>query len=220
MKTVDQQGMTMVELLVAISIATILASVILAINLNFFGNVAQSQITSELAVESHFVLQTMIEDIRLADAIASSNTLSDSNSPAGGWITSDSGNILVIDSPATNSSNDVIYDASTGYPYRNELVYFISGGALYRRTLKNTAAAGNTAVTTCPAAIASSSCPADKKYTTYISDMTLAFYDTDNAVTANPSLARSLKVGLTLNRKSFGKPIVFNNSIQTTLRNY
>ncbi|HSX27284.1 MAG TPA: type II secretion system protein [Patescibacteria group bacterium] len=216
----SQSGLTIVELLVSVAIAAILASVLLAINLQFFGNVMQSQISAELAVESHFVLEAMVEDIRLADGITVTNSLADANGPAGGWSTSDSANRLVLKSPAINSSRDIIYDDSTGFPYRNELVYFMSGKMLYRRTLKNGGASGNIAVTTCPASTASSSCPVDKQYTTYINDMTFTFYDTANAVTTDPTLARSIKVGINMSRKAFGKTITFNNSIQTTLRNY
>ncbi|MBI3338218.1 hypothetical protein HY003_02880 [Candidatus Saccharibacteria bacterium] len=220
MKIDNQVGMTIVELMVAMAISIILAGVVLTINLNYFGSVIQSQITAELAVESHFVLQTMVEDIRLADNIAATNSLTDSNAPAGGWVTSDPDNVLIINSPATDSSKNIIYDPETGYPYRNEFIYFIDGTKLYKRTIKNTNAPANTAITSCPASVANSTCPADKQYTAYISDMTLAYYDTNNTSVTDPALTRSIQVGLILTRKSFGKSIVFNNSIRTTLRNY
>lgn len=215
----QQGGMTLPELLIAIAVATILASVLVSINLNFFGSVSQSRITAELAVESHFVLATMVEDIRLADNVAATNTITDANQP-GGWTTNDAGNVLVLNSPAVDVNNDIIYDPDTGYPYRNQQIYFISGTTLYKRTLMNPAATGNTAKTTCPAALATSTCPADKQYTEYIADLTLSFYDLDNVTTADPTLARSVKAGLNMSRQSFGQSISFNNSIQTTLRNY
>lgn len=210
----------MVELMIAVSIATILSTVLLAFTITYVADIFRSRAVAELAVESHSVLLTMVEDIRLAGGIASTNAISDNNAPVGGWITSDTNNMLVINSPATTSINDIIYDSSTGYPYRNQYIYFISAGSLYKRVLKNTSATGNTATTTCPQSASSSSCPADKKYTTYIQDITLTFYDSGNAVTADPTLTRSLKVGISMSRKSFGKVITMNNSIQTTLRNY
>lgn len=218
MKQLKQEGMTLPELLVAITVAVILSSVVVAINLNFFGSVSQSRITAELAVESHFALSTMIEDIRLADAIATTNTIADANQ-SGGWTTSDAGNVLVLDSPAVDGSNNIIYNPETGDPYRNQQIYFIADTTLYKRTLMNPDAPGNAAKTTCPAALATSTCPADKQYTEYISDLTLIFYDVDNAATTDPVLARSVKAGLNMSRQSFGQSIAFNNSIQTTLRN-
>jgi hypothetical protein len=49
-------------------------------------------------------------------------------------------------------------------PYQNEFVLYIDGTSkqLLLRTLANTAAVNNVAVTSCPPAAANASCPADK----------------------------------------------------------
>lgn len=211
-------GFSMVELMIAIGIAVVLSSVLITFTLTYVADVFRSRVAAELAVESNFVLQTMVEDIRLADGIATTNTLMDANQPSGGWTTSDSSNRIVINSPALTASRDIIYDSSTGYPYRNQYIYFISGTTLYKRVLKNDSATGNTAVTTCPTS--SSTCPADKNYTSNIQDLTLQFFDIDNASTVDPASARSIKVGIVMSRKSYGKTITLSNSIQVTLRNY
>jgi prepilin-type N-terminal cleavage/methylation domain-containing protein len=215
----NQQGFTIVELLLATSIAAILVTVLMTISLTYYGSTLNNHISAQLGIDSHYVLRNIVEDIRIADSVGTTNVLTDSNQPNGGWITSDPNNVLVITNPATNTTRDVIYDSSTGYPYRNELIYFISGNTLYKRTLQNIAAVGNIAKTSCPPTQATSSCPADKTYTTYIDDFTFTFYDNNNVATADPSLARSVKVGVTMSRKSFGKTVTFTNSIQATLRN-
>lgn len=220
MKYIDKEsGFTIVELLLATAIAAILVTALMTISLTYYSSSLNSNITAQLGIDSHYVLRNIVEDIRLADSIGSTNVLTDSNQPSGGWVTSDTNNILVITTPATTVNRDVIYDSSTGYPYRNELIYFVSGTNLYKRTLKNSAATGNTAKTSCPPASATSNCPADKTYTSYINNLTFTFYDDNNAVTTTPSAARSVKVGVTMSRKSFGKTITFTNSIQATLRN-
>lgn len=216
----EQSGFSLVELLMAVAIASILSTVLVAFTLTYVADVFRSRATAELAVESHFVLQTMIEDIRLADGIATINDITDANAPIGGWTTSDINNRIIINSPAVTSVRDIIYDESTGYPYRNQFIYFISGSILYKRVLSNTGATGNNAITTCPPLVASSSCPGDKDYTSNIENLTLVFYDIDNVVTVDPAAARSVKIGIVMSRKSFGKPITLNNTIQTTLRNY
>lgn len=216
----SQSGFTIVELLIAVGISAVLSTVLLAFTLTYVADVFRSRGAAELAVESHFVLQTMVEDIRLADGIALTNNITDSYPPADGWATSDSTNQLVINSPATTVDKDIIYDSNTGYSYRNQFIYFISNNNLFKRVLKNTSATNNTAVTSCPSSSATSACPADKSYTSNIQDLTLVFYDTDNAITTDSSVARSVKVGIVMSRKSFGKVITLNNSIQTTLRNY
>ncbi len=215
----QSKGFTIVELLLAVAISSIIVTVLLSLTLTYFSSAVRSQTTAQLQIESHYVLRSIIEDIRLADGIASTSAITDSSKPSG-WTTSSTGNVIVIESPTVDSSHNVIYDPLTGYPYKNELIYYMTGNQLYKRTLKNTAASGNIAVTSCPPASSSSSCPADKHYTDYITDLSYTYYDTDDAVTTDPTLARSVKVGVTMARKSFGKTVTYNDSIQATLRNY
>lgn len=219
MKRLNQTGLTIVELMVSIGIAGILASVLLFVSLGFFGDTIRGQVTSEMIVESHFALRTMTEDLRLGNAIMANNTLSDANEPAGGWATSSSNNVLIISTPAVDSDNQVIYDESTGDPYSNELVYFLDGGILSKRLIKNTAATGNSVTTSCPKAIATSACPADRQYTSYVNDIEFTFYDLANAETADPALARSVKVDVSMARRAFGRTVNFDNSILVKLRN-
>ena len=219
MKRLDTNGFTITELLIAIAISSILATVLLAVSMTYYGNVIQNNQTAELGIENHYALRAIIEDIRLADSIQASGVLTDANAPGTGWNTDDGANVLVIGSPATTSDYDVIYDDSTGYPYSNELIYYVSGNSLNKRIIRNDAATGNRATTSCPAAVASSSCPADRTYSTHITDLSFEFFDELGASTTDPALARSVKVTITASRQSFGKTISYTNSMQTTLRN-
>lgn len=212
-------GFTIVELLISVAIASILATVLLTISLTFFGNTARSQATAQMAVDSHFMLRAIVEDLRLSDSVATTNTLNDANAPTGGWATSDPNNILILNRPATTTTNTIIYDDSTGNPYNNQFIYFVSNRTLYKRLLKNTAAPGNSVVTTCPPPEVTSSCPADREYSKNIDDLTLTFYDASNNTTNNLPSARTVRVELLVSRKIFGKTVNFNNSILTKLRN-
>lgn len=219
-RKLNQSGLGLLEVLLSMAIASVLATVLLAISLNYVASVMSSKLTAELAIESNFALQNIIEDIRLADGIAATNNLPDANAPVGGWITSDPSNVLVINSPATTVANDVIYDPTTGLPYRNQIIYFVSGSKLYKRILKNTNAPGNKATTTCPAALMTSACPGDRQYSSYMNDISFVFYDNNNVVTLTPSNTRSVRLTTNLSRKAFGKIITSNNTIQATQRNY
>jgi hypothetical protein len=161
----------------------------------------------------------MVEDTRLADSLSATNTLTDANAPSGGWVTSDPSNVLIIDTPAIDVNRDLIFNSSTGYPYKNEVIYYTNGTKMYRRTLKNTLATGNILTTTCPPTNTTSSCPADKLFTKYLKDLTFTFYDETDATTANAALARSVKITVTTERKVNGKTVTFANSIRTTMRN-
>lgn len=215
----DQGGVTLVELMVSISIAAMISIILFGFTLTFFGSTVRSQVTAEMAVDTQFMLRAIIEDVRLGDGIGATNTLPDANAPGGVWTTSDTNNVLIIKQPATTDSKDIIYDDSTGSPYDNEYVYFVTNNTLYKRLIKNGAATGNTVVTSCPAAAVSPSCPLDRKYSSYVTNLSFTFYDNDNIATTDPTLASTASVSLTLSRKVYGKTLTFNNSILTKLRN-
>ena len=212
-------GFSIMELVIATAISSIIATVMIGISIYFFGDVLQARATTQMAMESQLILTQLVEDIRLSDSIGSSNQIADASQP-GGWTTNDPSNIIIINSPAIDSNRDIIYDSTTGYPYRNEVIYFASGTTMYRRMLKNPNATGNTAVTTCPAATASPTCPEDRKYTDSISNLTFTFYDSNNTSTSDASLARSVELTVNMSRKIYGKTVTMSNSTRTTLRNY
>ena len=214
-----QKGFTIVELIISISLATIISGVLLYISLNLVSDTTRARITAELAIESQILLRSIVEDTRLAGSLSTTNQNTDSNSPVGGWVTNDPSNILIIDLPAINVSRDIIYDSSTGYPYDNEVVYYSSGSSMYRRTIVNPSATGNILKTSCPPALATSICPADKKFTSYLTDLTFTFYDDSNNTTADATLARSVQITVRVQRKILGKTVKFDNTIRTTLRN-
>ena len=216
----NQKGFTVVELLISVSIASILTIVTTSIMVYYYGDILRSQATAELAIESQTVLHKIIDDSRLADGIRTSNLITDANAPVGGWTTNDPSDILIIASPAITSTRDIIYNSADNYPYENEEIYFKSNGTFYRRTLKNTNATGNVAVTTCPAAQVTASCPLDTVLSTNLSDLSFTFYDINNATTSNAALARSISITVNLQKKIYGTATTFNNTIRTTLRNY
>ncbi len=219
MKSLGQNGVTIFELLISVGIAAVLITVLMSISLGFYGSTIRSQVTAEMAIDSHFMLRAMVEDLRLGHNIGVTSVLPDPNAPGGGWATSDPDNVLIINKPATTADNDIVYDSSTGDPYNNEYIYFIESNTLKKRLIKNASAPGNNIASTCPTYATSSSCPSDRIYSSYVDNMSFTFYDENNATTTSVSLARSVAIKLSMSRKIFGKTVTFNNSILTKLRN-
>jgi type II secretory pathway pseudopilin PulG len=219
MKTRGYHGFTITELVLSITIAGFLIIALYTATFYYYVNTSQTETATNLALESQTILTQLTDDIRLADSISSTNSIPDANGPGGGWTTSDPSDILIIESPAVNSSRDIIYDSTTGYPYRNEFIYFRSGTITYKRVLANTSAVGNTAKTTCPAASASPTCPSDRLFSSNVSNLTFTFYDSSDATTANAAQARSVVLTVNMAKKSFGKNITLSNSTRVTLRN-
>lgn len=215
----NQGGVTIVELLVVIGIASVLLLSFMTVSIYMYGDTIRSSLYAQLATESETVLRSVVEELRQSSSIRTSNANPDANAPGGAWTTSNSNLILIISTPALDSSNNFIINPSTGYPYQNEIVYFASGSQLYKRYLANPSAIGNTRKTTCPQAASNSSCPADILMSNNFKTLDFVFYDQDDAITTTIPNARSIKLLLQMQRKTYGKTLTFDNTIRITMRN-
>ncbi|HUY85151.1 MAG TPA: prepilin-type N-terminal cleavage/methylation domain-containing protein [Candidatus Dormibacteraeota bacterium] len=214
-----QAGFTLVELMVAVSVLAVIGVVFLGLIANYFVVITRNNELTEMTINSQNLLRTTVENIRFGDGVRQTNTITDPNAPSGGWNTSNTSFVIVIAVPAVDSSHNYIIDPSTGSPYMNELVYYKSGTDLMERILANPSATGNTLETSCPASLATSTCPADTQLANYVSSMTFTLYDQNAAVTTDPTLARSVKINLTMQRNAPGEPLSLYTSTQVTLRN-
>ncbi len=219
-ETSIKKGFTIPELMVSLGVASILTVIMITITLYFYADILRQQAIAEIAVESQGILRRLVEDIRTADSIHTTNAIADANSPSGGWQTSDPNNVMIIASPAFDSNRQIIYSPTDNLPYENELIYYGSGSVIAKRTLKNPDALGNSAITTCPEAATSSSCPADIGLSTSLENLQFVFYDVNNQVTTTASNTRSVSITLRMKRRLYGRDIQFDNTIRTTLRNY
>jgi len=216
----DQKaGFTLVELIISISVVGILSVSLLAIITNYFVLMTRNNTLIDMTADSQNLLRGTVEALRYGAGVRQTNTINDTNAPAGGWNTSNASFVIIIAMPATNASNDYIVDPDTGSPYNNELVYYKNGNLLFRRDLAHPSATGNTLKTSCPANIATNSCPADRQLIQNIDSMIFTLFDQDDASTTDPLLARSIKIDLSLKRDTFGEPLTLDNSIRITLRN-
>jgi hypothetical protein len=179
----------------------------------------RSNAQTQLLAESQIALNRVVEDMRTGSAILLNNTIADPNAPGGGWTTSDTDLILIVSTPSIDSTNNFILNSDTGNPYQDEFIYFTDGDKLYKRILANSAAPDNTAQTTCPPPLASSTCPEDKLLTDNFDDMTFSFFDQDNVSTADPTLARSAEIDIYMSKKVFGRTVMAENNVRMSLRN-
>ncbi|MEO8104842.1 MAG: type II secretion system protein [Candidatus Saccharibacteria bacterium] len=215
----SQGGFTLVEVTVAVSVMAIVGVLFLSVVTNYFVIIARNSKLSELTLTSQNLLRTTVENIRFGDGVRQTNSNPDVNAPVGGWNTSNTNFVIILAVPAVDTSHNYIIDPATGSPYMNELVYYKNGTTLMKRTLANPGASGTTLKTSCPAALANASCPADTQLASYVSAMTFKLYDQDAVLTTTSSLARSVNITLTMQRNNPGDPITVTNSIQVTLRN-
>ncbi len=218
-KSSKQHGYTLPELVLSLFLIGIISISLLSAMTYYFAYITRANHFSDLTVDSQNLLRSTAEELRYGAGVRQTNTIIDINAPSGGWNTSNTAFVIVIATPAKDSNREYIIDTATGSPYNNELVYYKSGNKLYRRTLANPSATGNSLTRSCPPASSSPSCPADTQLVESLDDMVFTLFDQDNAPTNDPLLARSIDINLSMLRKSLGGPLRLENSIQITLRN-
>lgn len=216
----NKKGFTTVELLVVLSVMMVISLVVFGVASGFFSTLSRNNARTEMTVASQNLLRSTVENLRYGDGIRQTNQITDPNAPMGGWNTSNSSFVVIIAVPALDSSKNYIIDPNTGSPYMNELVYYKNGSTLMRRRLANPNATGNNVLTSCPPAIATSSCPADIVLADYVKSMLFTLYDQDGVQTTTPSEARSINIRLDMQRYSTTyKPIDLTTNLRVTLRN-
>lgn len=212
-----EQGFTITELLIAVAVASIASVLIMYAFVFMYGGLLREQTKSQMVLESQVFLKRMVDDIRVANQILTTNSLADSYEPSGGWLTSDPANILVLTQPVVDSSNNFIFDDSTGYPHQNEIVYFSEADTMFRRTLANPVPLDNAAITTCPAGVVG--CSQDILLTDRLLSMQFAFFDINDTATVIPEEARSVELTVNLSQRVYGQDIEISNKTRVTLRN-
>jgi prepilin-type N-terminal cleavage/methylation domain-containing protein len=215
----NSRGFTIVELTVALLVGSLLSLTILAFTFTFYMDTIKSQTETSMLIESQTILRRVADDMRYSSQIMVTNNIVDDNEPTDGWTTSNEDLILILSSPATDSTGDFIDDIATGNPYQNEFIYFADGTNLYKRVLANPDATDNRNTTTCPNATASPTCPQDPILSENFQDMSFVFYDQNGDVTTDPTLGRSVDINIDLERNIFGEIIHVDNTVRMTLRN-
>jgi prepilin-type N-terminal cleavage/methylation domain-containing protein len=215
----NSRGFTLTELNITLIVGAIVLLTISAIFTNYFTLITRNNLYVEMTADSQNLLRSMVEELRYGAGVRQINTLTDTHMPPDGWNTNNEDFVIIIAVPVKDSDGNYVIDTETGSAYKNEYVYFKEGINLYKRVLANPNASGNTAITTCPANLASPSCPADVKLVEGIDTVVFQLYDQDDASTTDPLLARSVNIFVSLERDTFGEPIRVDNNMRITLRN-
>ena len=215
----NSKGFSIAELTIAIVVAVIVSIMLTMITIVFYGSILRGQVESEMAVESQIIFRNIVDELRLASEVRQTNSIVDANAPSGGWNTDTNLAILIIATPAIDNSRQFIIDDDTGLPYQNEIIYFANNGAMSKRLLANPDAIGNKLITTCPESIADINCPADAQLSNDYENMDFIFYDQDDVITTDTTLARSVEMNIDLSRRIYGGDAEVNNNIRATLRN-
>lgn len=178
----DEHGFTLVELVVYMTLAVMFTILVFSFMFDFWGSAATLENDSETFVTRQDAGDSLRDRLNAAAHLISQNSIGDAHTLVGDpsdstgtyWeiihaipgTTSMPGSgsyapVIYYESPSIDSSKNYIMNGSQ--PYDDEFVLYLNGSTkqLLLRTLVNPSASGDRLKTSCPAASASSTCPAD-----------------------------------------------------------
>lgn len=224
----NQRGYTLVEMLVAISLSTLLMLALGGFATNSVVSTNQDYNKTLVLANSKEAVGIVARQVRLAKSVLANNTIADANAPGApsnqfSWAsTAGSGNPLVLAVPSRASDGSVIWtDGTHSAIYTDNVIFYLNATTkrLYKRTLANSSAPGNSAVTTCPPTSATSLCPADADVVDDVANMTTNYLKADGTSTSTPSNTEAVDYTVTESRTISGKTYTGTYSTIATLRN-
>lgn len=216
----NERGFTLVELLVVMIITVLLSGVIMGFVVDQLRSGVIDSAKQQLLAQAELGLDYTAKDIRLSANADANNRWPDANAPdpADQYSWQSGSDTLVLATGAQDSSGNILFtDPSKYITAKDNHVYFLSNGTLYRRILASPAS-GNAAATTCPSDSASSSCPADKVVLSDVSSFSVTYIDSSGQP-VTPTSARSILLSVTLDSKAYGEDITASYSTQMVFRN-
>jgi prepilin-type N-terminal cleavage/methylation domain-containing protein len=217
----NQRGYSLVELM----IATALTSFLLVLIVGFMTNALVTNNTdiarADVLRDAQLALDVITRDVRLSSNADTANRWQDTyapNAPANKLSWSSGANTLVLATSAENGSNTILFEDALHYiPYKNNNIYFVSNGVLYKRTLA-APVTGTSALTTCPAANATASCPADRILAKNVTTFSLRYLNDENIV-VNANDAESIEITLGTQINKYGKVLSASYTTRSVFRN-
>ncbi len=217
----SQAGLTLVELLIALILTAALSGLIISFSVDKLEQSAIQTMRYDLLTNAETGLNRVTNDIRIASDADTNNRWQDPYSPGApsnelSWQSNSSTLVLAI--AAVDNKNNIIFDDAHDYvSAKNNIIYYVQNGSLYRRVLA-APVSGNAAVTTCPPIDATTSCPADADVLDNVSSFSIQYYDSNGTVTT-PVDAHSVQLNVTLSENKFGQNISVQYATRMVFRN-
>lgn len=216
----DQRGFTIVEILVITVVIAILGGLLIDFMVDKIVASARLSAESNLQQEAKLTLDSANNDLKHSTGADDANRWADNNAPVASdpfsW--AGDGDTLILARPATDAGNNILFENEPSYTtYKDNRIFFLDNGTLYRRTLAADAA-GNSATTTCPVSVADATCPADTELVNNVTDFTITYFDNTGNVTAIPSDAGSVEITIAISDTVFGRVISGSHTLTGVFR--
>lgn len=227
MKRRHYSGITLIEMLVSIAIASLLLLITLQVISRSYVNWRRESTRTQLQTNTKTAVETVAQVIRSAKSVEAQNSQPDSHAPNPenpySWTSAaDSGATLILAVPARDASGNIIYiDATHTSLYTDNVIFYLEPNTdiLYRRTIANTVAPNNATTTTCPPAQSTPACPPDSKVVADIANLTTTYLDASGNVVASPSGTEAVRYELSQTRSIGSQMFESSYGTTATLRN-
>lgn len=215
------KGFTLVEVIIALSVTSLLIFLIINFMTNSIVEYARAGARSELLNEAQVALDIISNDTRLSANADQNNRITDAyapGAPADEFSWSSDTDTLILATAVEDSNGDIVFaDPALYISEKNNNVYYLDGGKLYKRTLAADVT-DNDAKTTCPPAQATPTCPADKELLKNVSQLTIKYFNDKNEEVV-PTNARSIEMYVKLEKTEYGQPVSADYTTRMVFRN-
>lgn len=196
--------MTLVELTVTIVLTGIVVSSVFVFVISTLRTYSSAAAKADLQAQAQTGVERISNDIMLSAVADNNNRIEDPNSPdiadPLGWV--GDADTLILATAVEDGNRNLLFDDPAQYvTHKNNVIYYLDGDVVRRRVLANDIA-GNRAVTTCPASVATSTCPPDTIVLESVETFAVTYYNHLNQ-TVQPNASRSVEVSVTLQSPAY-----------------
>lgn len=219
----NQSGYTLTEIMVVVAITSLLMMVFMSFTTNSLVTTSVESARSDLLREAQQALDTISKDIRLSSNADDLNRHPDDHNPNAaitpfGWESNET--TLILAAAAMDSNRNIIFEDPLHYSsLKNNQIYFVQNGTLYKRTLAADHI-DNTSRTSCPSTATTPECPADNALINgHVQQFAIRYLNADDSEVDIPTEARSVELSISLKATKFGRDIETSYVTRTVFRN-
>lgn len=221
MKTMKQAGFTIVEIITAVTVTSILLMVIMNFMADGLINYAVIQARRDTLNQAQIALDKIADETRLSASADENNRWEDENAPNApenllSWQSSI--NTLILASAAQNQQNEILFaDPALYITEKNNSIYFVDAGTLYKRTLASPVE-GNKATTSCPPSASTNTCPADEALISNVANFVVRYINGAGEEVTPPN-ARAIELEVDIAKQQYGREITADYKTRMVFRN-
>lgn len=217
--TANQSGFTVTEIVITVGMLAALIVLVFGFMVNGLVEYTTTTNRANLLNSARNGLEVITNDVRLSANADENNRWPDDYGPGGedfGWTSNEE--TLVLANVAEDADHMILFaDPAQYIPHKNNVIYFLRNGSLYKRVLA-APVEENSATTTCPSDNTSETCPADKVLLENVQDFTIQYLNEEDVET-EPTNARSVRITAHLQKSTFGRPVDVTYTTRMVFRN-